>query len=159
VATTLLAASTILLLISPDKVTDTFVQNVGLLAKTLIATLAAVGISVAIHYYLPDDFAERYLSRNEFRYLLYAGILGILTPGPLYAIYPIVLALKAKGIRNAILVSYITGQAIIGPARTPFEVGLFGIDFFAYRLLLSLVMAPLAGMLYILLSRFFPDTK
>jgi len=122
-----------------------------------------MGISVAIHYAVPDDFAERYLARtglrHQIRYLLIATILGIFTPGPVYAIYPIVLTLKKKGVENPILVSYITGQTIIGPARIPFEVGLFGPAFFGYRLALSVVMGMLAGLLYIWFSKLLPDNK
>ena len=42
-------------------------------------------------------------------------------------------------------------QMIIGPARMPFEVGLFGLHFFAYRLALAAVIGPLA----VLLCTFF----
>jgi uncharacterized membrane protein YraQ (UPF0718 family) len=159
----LFAVSIILLLLSPEKVLEAFTDNWSLILKTLGLTIVAVGISVLIHYIVPEDFAERYLARTEFRhrvwYLFFATILGILTPGPVYAIYPIVLALKKKGVENPILVSYITGQTIIGPARIPFEMGLFGLDFFLYRLALSIVMGTLAGILYILFSKILPDKE
>jgi len=70
-----------------------------------------------------------------------------------------VLVLKKKGVQYPVLVAYITGQTIIGPARIPFEVGFFVLDFFLYRIALSLVMGPLAGILYILLSKLIPDLK
>jgi uncharacterized membrane protein YraQ (UPF0718 family) len=159
----LLVASGVLLVISPEKVLDAFRDSWPLAVKTFFLTILAVGISVVIHFLVPDDFAERYLSGKELRhlliYLLYATVLGILTPGPVYAIYPIVLTLKKKGITNPILVSYITGQTIIGPARIPFEVGLFGLDFFLYRLALAVPMGVLAGLLYILFSKVLPDTS
>lgn len=159
----LFTVSVILLFISPDKVTKAFTDNWPLILKTLGLTLVAVVISVVIHYTVPEDFAEKYLARTEFRrqvwYLFIATILGILTPGPVYAIYPIVLALKKKGVENPILVSYITGQTIIGPARIPFEMGLFGLDFFLYRLVLSVVMGASAGILYIWFSKILPDKE
>jgi uncharacterized membrane protein YraQ (UPF0718 family) len=155
----LLVISGLLIAIFPEKVWGVLRTNIGISIKTLALTVVAVVISVAIHYLVPADFAEKHLSENKIRYLFYATILGILTPGPVYAIYPVVLALKKKGISNPILVSYITGQTIIGPARVPFEVGLFGIKFFAYRLALSVIMGPLAGFLYIIISKRFPDNK
>ncbi len=155
----LLLVSGLLMVISFEKVGLVLRENIGISIKILALTMVAVVISVAIHYLVPQDFAEKHLSENKLRYLFYATLLGILTPGPVYAIYPVVLALKKKGIQNPIIVSYITGQTIIGPARVPFEVGLFGIKFFAYRLMLSVIMGPLAGLLYIMISRRFPDNK
>lgn len=153
----LLLATGVLVALSPSEVADALSQNVGLIVKVLALSIVAVFMSIGIHYLVPPDFVQRHLQGNKFRYLFFAGVLGILTPGPVYAIYPIVLALRHKGVQNPILVSYITGQTIIGPARIPFEVGLFGLDFFLYRLALAVVIAPLAGLLYILLSKWLPD--
>jgi uncharacterized membrane protein YraQ (UPF0718 family) len=153
----LLLATGALAIISPQRVGCALSENVGLIVKILLLSIVAVFISVAIHYLVWPEFVQRRLQGNRFRYLVLAGMLGILTPGPVYAVYPIVLALKHKGVQNPILVSYITGQTIIGPARVPFEVGLFGIDFFAFRLFLAVLMAPAAGLLYILFSRWLPD--
>jgi len=153
----LLLATGVLAIISPEKVVESLSENVGMIVRILLLSIVAVFISVAIHRLVPEDFAERHLQGNKFRYLVYAALLGILTPGPVYAIYPVVLALKNKGVRNPILVSYITGQTIIGPARVPLEVGFFGIDFFAYRVVLAVLIGPLAGLLYILFSKWLPD--
>ena len=159
----LLVASGIRSLVAPARVAAAFRDNWVFALKTVGLTFFAVGISVLIHVFVPGDFARRYLSGRQLRhwlgYLLYATALGIFTPGPVYAIYPIVLALKQKGVKNAILVSYITGQTIIGPARIPFEVGLFGLDFFAYRFLLAIPMGVIAGLLYMLLSTILPDKE
>ena len=159
----LFVASLFLLAISHERVLNAFCDSWYLALKTIFLTILAVGISVVIHFLVPDDFAERYLSGSRLHhwlgYLLYATVLGILTPGPVYAIYPIVMVLKRKGVKNSILVSYITGQTIIGPARIPFEVGLFGLNFFLYRLMLAIPMGVLAGFLYMRLSRYWPDQK
>ncbi len=153
----LLVATGVLAIISPEKVAQSLSENLGMIVKILLLSIVAVLISVAIHYLVPPDFAEAHLRGNRLRYLVYATLLGILTPGPVYAVYPVVLALKNKGVQNPILVSYITGQTIIGPARVPLEVGLFGIDFFAYRVVLAVLLGPLAGLLYILFSKWLPD--
>ena len=155
----LLLASFLLMVISPEKFVLALREYTDIGILILLATVVAVMISVAIHYLVPPDFAEKHLSKNKKRYLLYATLLGILTPGPVYAIYPIVFSLKNKGIQNHIIVSYITGQTIIGPARAPFEIGLLGLNFFLYRVMLAVVMGTLAGFLYILFSRRFPDSK
>ena len=154
----LIVLSIILFAISPEKVYGALQENLGLICTTLFLTVIAVVIAVVIHYAIPPDFIRDRLTQNKIRYLFYATVLGIITPGPVYAVYPIVFAMKMKGIKNPILVSYITGQTLLGPARIPFEIGLFGVDFFLYRLALAVVMGPLAGILYGVLSKRFPDT-
>lgn len=131
--------------------------NINVIFEILYLTFFAVVISTIIHFLVPISFVQKHLNENKIIYLFYATVFGILTPGPVYAIYPIVHVLKQKGIQNAIIVSYITGQTIVGPARIPFEVGLFGLEFFLYRIALSLFMGPMAGMIYILLSKVLPD--
>lgn len=157
VALLLILTSFLLLFIFDKNIGKLLSENLDIIIKILYLSVFAVGISTIIHFLIPADFAGKYLKQNKLLYLFYATIFGILTPGPVYAIYPIVLVLKKKGIQNAVLVSYLTGQTIIGPARIPFEVGLFGVKFFIYRLVLSLIMGPLAGMLYILFSKILRD--
>ena len=147
----------ILFCFSPQPVLKIFSDNMALIWKILIFTAVAVAISVAINYLLPMSFVRKYLSQSSLSNLIIAGWLGVATPGPVYAIYPIVLTFKSKGVSNAVLVAFITGQTILGPARIPFEMGLFGVNFMLYRLATALVMAPLAGLLYIWLSRWLPD--
>lgn len=159
VGVALFAISGILFAIAPFRVITALQENIALVIKILLLALVVVGISVAIHYLIPPEFAARHLQKNKIEYLFYATFLGILTPGPVYAVYPILLTLKRKGIHNSILVSYITGQTIIGPARIPLEAGLLGTKFLLYRLFLAVILGPLAGILYSLLSRKFPDKK
>jgi|GEM_PF-1819895 len=155
----LIVLSIVLFCLSPSRVLDAFSQNIGLIVRILMLTLVAVIISILISFLFPEDFAEKHLKGGKLKYLFIASILGILTPGPVYAMYPIVCALKKKGVENALLVSYITGQTLIGPARIPLEVGLLGLKFFLFRLCLALVMGPLSGALYIFLARIIPDAE
>jgi uncharacterized membrane protein YraQ (UPF0718 family) len=159
VAIILLLIVSILAIIFPQKIVLVLKKNVAITIKIMYLTIIAIVISTVIHYLIPTDFVEKRLSQNKLRYLFYATLLGILTPGPVYAIYPIVVVLKKKKVQNPIIVSYITGQTIIGPARVPLEVGLLGFDFFIYRIVFSLIMGPLAGLLYIFFSKIFPDNK
>ena len=155
----LVSLSFLLLLIFDKNIFDLLSSNLDMIIKILYLTCFAVMISTAIHFLVPADFVEDKLKDNKLIYLFYATVFGILTPGPVYAIYPILVVMKNKGINNSILVAYITGQTIVGPARIPFEVGLFGLEFFLYRIALALVMGPLAGILYILLSKAIPDVE
>ncbi len=153
----LVLISFLLLFIFDKNIFNLLSSNLDMIIKIMYLTCFAVMISTAIHFLVPADFVKDRLKGNKLIYLFYAAVFGILTPGPVYAIYPILLVMKNKGINNPILVAYITGQTIVGPARIPFEVGLFGLEFFLYRIALALVMGPLAGILYILFSKVIPD--
>jgi uncharacterized membrane protein YraQ (UPF0718 family) len=123
----------------------------------MFLTVGAIIISFLVERFVSTEFVAKHLAGSRKRHLLYATILGILTPGPVYAIYPIVLSLKSKGLPNHIIVSYLTGQTIIGPARIPFEVGLLGPKFFFYRVVISIFVGALAGYLYLWFSKILPD--
>jgi len=68
----LLLASGLLIAISPEKVALTLRENIGTSIQIMLLTIIAVMISVAIHYWVPPDFAERHLSKNKLRHLAYA---------------------------------------------------------------------------------------
>jgi len=153
----LFVVSGILFIISPQRIWCALADNLNLILWVLFLGLIVAIVATTANHLIPVQFAQRHLTQNKLSYLFLAGLFGVLTPGPIYAIYPIILILKKKGIHNSILVSYITGQTIIGPARIPLEVGLLGPKFFGYRLALALVFSPLAGVLYTLLSHPFPD--
>jgi len=155
----LIGISIILMLIFKINFTQLILDNSEIIIKIVYLTAIAMGISTAIHFVIPEDFAEKHLRDSKLTHLFYATLLGVLTPGPVYAIYPIVIVLKKKGIKNPILVAFLTGQTIIGPARAPFEIGFFGLKFYLYRILLALIMGPIAALLFIFLSKFWPDKK
>ncbi|MEA2096345.1 MAG: permease [Candidatus Cloacimonadota bacterium] len=155
----LIGISMILMLIFNINFSQLIASNLDIIIKIIYLTAIAMGISTAIHFLIPENFAEKHLHDSKLSHLFYATLLGVLTPGPVYAIYPIVIVLKKKGIQNPILVAFLTGQTIIGPARAPFEIGFFGLKFYIYRILLALIMGPIAALLFIFLSKFWPDKE
>jgi uncharacterized membrane protein YraQ (UPF0718 family) len=157
IACILLVLTALLLLTFSIDVGELLRANLAIIIKILYLTVVAVGISTIIHFVIPDDFATRHVRSNSVLNLFYATLLGTITPGPVYAIYPIVLTLRRKGVSNPMLVAYLTGQTIIGPARAAFEVGFFGLKFYLFRIVLALLMGPLAGVLFIALSQIWPD--
>jgi len=159
IAFLLIGLSIILILFFQIDFNQLISSNQDVIIKIIYLTGVAIAISTAIHFLIPEDLARKHLKNNKLIYLFYATLLGVLTPGPVYAIYPIVLELRRKGVGNAILVAFLTGQTIIGPARAPFEIGFFGLKFYLFRILLALMMGPLAGVLFITFSKFWPDKK
>ncbi|MDP8204049.1 MAG: permease [Candidatus Tenebribacter mawsonii] len=155
----LIGISIVLMMIFNINFSQLIISNSDIIIKIIYLTAIAMMISTAIHFLIPENFAEKHLRDNKLSHLFYATLLGVLTPGPVYAIYPIVIVLKKKGIKNPILVAFLTGQTIIGPARAPFEIGFFGLKFYIYRILLALIMGPIAALLFIFLSKFWPDKE
>ncbi|MFP4459095.1 MAG: permease [Candidatus Zixiibacteriota bacterium] len=143
--------SFILFMISPSLVIDNIIERFYANMKIIFLALIAICISIVIHFLVPVSLIEKHMSGGNLLSYFIAGILGMITPGPTICIYPIILVLHKKGISYPVLVSYITGQTLIGPARIPYEVGILGPNFFIYRVLTAIVMAPLAGMLFGLL--------
>ena len=124
-----------------------FFANLKIIGLAFIAII----ISVIIHYLVPVSFIKNHMSGGKVASYFIAGLLGIITPGPTICIYPIILVLHKKGISYPVLVSYITGQTIIGPARIPYEIGILSVKFLIFRVLTALIIAPLAGILFGLL--------
>ena len=85
---------------------------------------------------------ERHFITNYF----IATIAGIITPGPVYSIFPIVVVLRKKGVREDIIVSYLTGQTLMGPMRVPLELLFLGFNFFVYRAIVTVIIGLLAGL-------------
>ena len=85
--------------------------------------------------------------RRDITNYFIATILGIITPGPVYSIFPIVLVLKKKGARTDFIISYLTGQTLMGPMRVPLEIWFLGWWFFIYRAFVTVIIGVLAGIL------------
>ena len=79
--------------------------------------------------------------------LLFISTLGVITPGPIFAMFPIVLVLARKGVKPHFLVAFIAGQTMMGPMRIPLELYYLGVTFLTVRAILSLVMGIVSGLL------------
>ncbi len=98
-----------------------------------------------------DAFVERDLvtrlfqKRGRLSGLFIITCLGIITPGPIYSIFPIVWVLREKGIESHYLVAYLTGQTLMGPMRIPLELYYLGSAFFLFHVLVTIALGVLAG--------------
>ena len=79
--------------------------------------------------------------------LLFISVLGVITPGPIFAMFPVVLVLARKGVEPHFLVAFIAGQTMMGPMRIPLELYYLGATFLVTRAILSLVMGVVSGLL------------
>ncbi|MBT4333852.1 MAG: hypothetical protein HOD64_11295 [Candidatus Cloacimonetes bacterium] len=86
--------------------------------------------------------------------LLYAELLGFISPGPRYIIYPLLIKLQEFGINIGVIVALISGHVLIEPSTFFVEAGFFGFRFPIKRFAVSLVVTYIAGAITVLVSNF-----
>jgi len=108
--------------------------------KILPVLIIAIVASQVIKVYLHEKKIKKSFKENE-KNIAKASAIGIASPGPLIAYLPLLDKLKKKGLPISILVAFITGQTLIGPARLFLETAYFGFEFFFWHLVLSFFIA------------------
>jgi len=79
--------------------------------------------------------------------ILYAELIGFISPGPRYILYPILIKLQEFGINIGVIIALISGHVLIEPSTVFVEAGFFGYRFPIKRFVVSLIVTFLAGML------------
>ncbi len=155
----LLISTAILYSMSPETVYAKLVEDLDEIILILVITVVAVVISSLISCRLKPEFVEKRLNNSGLKNLFYATMLGMIIPGPIICMYPIFIALKKKGVAVPLIVSFITGQTIIGPARILLEISILGWHFFIYRVITAIFVGVLAGVLFGALDRILPERE
>ncbi|MCL4799171.1 MAG: permease [Burkholderiales bacterium] len=117
----------------------------------MILPLFAAGLLLAglVHVLVPRAAVARWLgAASGVRGLAIAMGVGAVTPGGPFTSFPLVVALAEAGADIGVLVAYLTSWATLGIHRILiWEIPLLGADFVALRVLASLPLAVLAGLL------------
>jgi uncharacterized membrane protein YraQ (UPF0718 family) len=79
--------------------------------------------------------------------ILYAELIGFISPGPRYILYPILIKLQEFGVNIGVIIALISGHVLIEPSTVFVEAGFFGYRFPIKRFVVSLIVTFLAGML------------
>ena len=97
---------------------------------------------------LPKNVVESWLSDSSgWHGIALAWLAGILTPGGSIIGLPLIAALYKAGVGISVLITYATSFATLSILRVPIEVGFYGWRLTGLRLLVSLVLPIIAGML------------
>jgi uncharacterized membrane protein YraQ (UPF0718 family) len=115
----------------------------------VLAIVPAVLILVALfEVWVPTELVQRGLGANSgIRGVLFALLLGTGAAGPLYAAFPIGMALRAKGARTANLVIFLGAWATIKLPMLMMESAFLGPRFALLRLGLTLPALVASGFL------------
>lgn len=125
-----------------------YTRSVG--PRIVMALLLAAILVVLI----PEAMIAQWLGHEAgFRGILLASLVGGIIPGGPILSFPIALALYKAGVGLPQLVAFLTGWSVFALHRViAYEVPLLGWRFTAVRLLVSLALPPLSGILAGLLS-------
>lgn len=110
--------------------------------------LFALTISTFFDTILIEGLKEKI---NKPLQILYAEIIGFISPGPRYILYPVLLKLKEFGIGTGVIITLISGHVLIEPSTGFVESGFFGYRFPLKRFIVSFIITYFAGLLTIIL--------
>ena len=115
------------------------------LPKIIMALLVSGFFSVLI----PTEMVATWLGKESgIKGILIASLLGGLTPGGPFISYPIVVILFKTGAGVPPLIAFLTAWSVIAIHRMlAYEIPLMGLRFTGVRILSSLALPPLAGIL------------
>lgn len=124
-------------------------DDLPLLGSLLPRMLVALAIAALIWVMLPRDKIARLVgSESGFGGLVIATIAGTVTPGGPSSAYALLAALAGSGADRGALVAYITAWATLGLQRIlVWDVPFMGPEFAILRVLVSLVLPVIAGMI------------
>ena len=125
-----------------------FLYNFWVLVNS-IAVFILIGVMVAAIFklLLPDSFIKKHLGQGNFLANLKAAILGIPLPLCSCSVIPFVSALKKSGASKSAIQTFLIATPITGADSIMATYGVFGWLFTLYRLLSSIVIALIAGLL------------
>ena len=117
------------------------------LIETIPIFIVASFLAGWMDAWIDRDLITRFLTgRNLLVGLTIVTCVGIITPGPIYSIFPLVYVLKKKGVDSHYLIAFMTGQTLMGPLRIPLELYYLGLNFFIFRLISSVILGIFAGL-------------
>ncbi|MCP1675959.1 uncharacterized membrane protein YraQ (UPF0718 family) [Natronocella acetinitrilica] len=111
--------------------------------------LMAVLMGAYVQALVPPSIARRWIGQDSgLRGLLLATLAGAVTPGGPFAAFPLVVGLYRAGASLAVCVTYVTAWGAIGLQRVlVWEIAFFGIEFTLIRVLVSLPLPIIAGLI------------
>ncbi len=116
---------------------------------TLLPLLAVVFVLTGfVQVLLPRELVANWLSDEAgWRGIGVAWVAGALTPGGGPIGMPLAAALVRSGAGLGVVVTYLTSLSMLSFIRLPMEVAMYGGRLTGLRLLASLVLPPVAGLL------------
>ena len=131
-----------------------FLTNFWVLLNS-IAFFILIGVLIAAVFklLLPDAFIRKHLGQHNFIANIKAAILGIPLPLCSCSVIPFVSALKKSGASKSAVQTFLISTPITGADSIMATYGVFGWLFTLYRLITSVIISLIAGLLTLLLIK------
>lgn len=132
-----------------DRFFAILLADLDLLADVLPKVVAGCLIGAFVTLLLPREAVSRWVgAESGLSGLVVAALVGAVLPGGPFTIYPVAAALLAAGADAGAAVAFITGWTLLGYARAVvWELPFFGVEFVTWRLILSIPLPIVAGLL------------
>ena len=108
-----------------------------------------------LHEIVPDDFVLKHLGNNSIISVIKSTLFGIPLPVCSCGVIPLAVSLKENGASNGATISFLISTPITGADSMMATYGIFGLPFTIYRVITSLVIAIVAGVI----TNIFVPTK
>jgi uncharacterized membrane protein YraQ (UPF0718 family) len=133
----------------PDKALAILTSDLGLFVDILPKVLAGCLIGGFVTLLLPREAVGRRVGgESGVLGLVIAAAAGIILPGGPYTIYPVAGAFLAAGADVGAAIAFVTSWTLLGYTRAlVWELPFFGPDFVFWRIIVSLPLPILAGLL------------
>ena len=125
-----------------------FLKNFWILTQDM-AVYIIIGVFIAgfLKQIIPTDFVKNHLGSNSFGSVIKASILGIPLPLCSCSVIPFATSLKKEGASSGSVLSFLISTPITGADSIMTTYGFFGWIFTLYRVVTSLIIAIIAGIL------------
>lgn len=143
-----LAVAIVLLVVFPDR-RDITVTTTWSYFKEMIMILPAVMIIMGLFsVFVSKEQVVKYLGKTSgVKGILLAALFGALPTGPLYVAFPLAVALLKKGARVSNIIIFLSAWACIKIPQELVEIQFMGLRFTAARLVLTVPLVILMGLL------------
>ena len=151
IITTLVVAAAIVVFVrdGSERFLTILIEDAALFADVLPKILAGCLIGAFVVRILPRDVIVRWVGANSgLSGLVIATFAGTIFPGGPITIFPVAGAFLAVGADAGAAIAFITSLSLLGYQRAlVWELPFFGVDFIVWRLLVSLPLPLIAGLL------------
>jgi len=145
-----------LLAYSKGKHIEGFVAAKNITFQVLPLLIFAFILAGMIQALIPPELVAKWIGgKSGFKGILIGSLAGGLLPGGPYVTLPIVVGLGKIGASIPVLVAMITGWSLIAIGRLPMELGILGPKLTLIRFASTIVFAPIAGFMAVLIIKIF----
>lgn len=114
--------------------------------RTLILVSSGLFFALTLGSFLDVDIVSSLQNNISISLqIVYAELVGFVSPGPRYILYPILATLKDLGVSTGVIIALISGHVLIEPSTFFVESGFFGFRFPLKRFIVAFIITFLAG--------------